>query len=191
MAIDEEITAEHARRLLDQPAQHLVVRVVEALDAPFGIGEAQLLGVDVLAAGNDAGDRAEPDANPRRAGIDVARQGVGEHRRVELVGFPVDVEISPRKAGREQRGAELRGGGEQLVDKAVFGLPQGQRVEPRRRDEIRRIFGPAMGRGEDERQPARCRFVEVENPGRGRPGQEFTIHITTLVRGGEVVITPA
>src|ERR1700719_2966356 len=120
MAIDEEITAEHARRLLDQPAQHLVVRVVEALDAPFGIGEAQLLGVDILAAGNDAGDRAEPDATPRRAGIDVARQGVGEHRGVELVSFPVDVEIGPRKAGREQRGAELRGGGEQFVDKAVF-----------------------------------------------------------------------
>src|SRR5204862_4126759 len=118
MAIDEETTTEQARRLLYQPAQHLVIRVVEALDAPFGIGEAQLLGVDVLAAGNDAGDRAEPDANPRRAGIDVARQGVAKHRRVELVSLPVDVEISPRKTGREQRGAELWGGGEQLVDKA-------------------------------------------------------------------------
>src|SRR5438874_8322373 len=47
MAIDEETTTEQARRLLYQPAQHLVIRVVEALDAPFGIGEAQLLGVDV------------------------------------------------------------------------------------------------------------------------------------------------
>src|SRR6202048_2370855 len=54
MAIDEEIAAEHARRLLDQPSQHLVVRVVEALDAPFGFGEAQLPGIDVLAGGNDA-----------------------------------------------------------------------------------------------------------------------------------------
>src|ERR1700726_667121 len=129
MAIDEKIAAEHARRLLDQAAQHFVVRVVEAFDAAFGIGEAQLPGVNVLAAGNDAGDRAEPDANPRRAGIDVAWQGVAEHRRVELESFPVDVEISPRKTGREQRGAELWGGGEQLVDKAVFGLPQGQRIE--------------------------------------------------------------
>jgi len=48
-----------------------------------------------------------------------------------------------------------------------------------------------MGRREDERQPARRRFVDVENPGRDRLGQEFTIHITTLVRGGEVVISPA
>jgi hypothetical protein len=48
-----------------------------------------------------------------------------------------------------------------------------------------------MGRGEDEWQPARCRFVEVENPGGDGPGREFTIHITTLVRGGEVVITSA
>jgi hypothetical protein len=176
---------------LHQPAQHFVVRVVEALDAPFGIGEAQLPGVDVVAAGNDAGDRAKPDANPRRAGIDVARQGIREHRRVELVSFPVDVEISPRKTGREQRGTELRGGSEQLVDKAVLGLPQGQRIEPRRRDEIRRIFGAAMRRGEDERQPARSRLVHVENPGGGRPGQEFTIHITTLVRGGKVVIISA
>ncbi len=48
-----------------------------------------------------------------------------------------------------------------------------------------------MGRGEDERQPACRRFVEVENPERGGLGREFTIHITTLVRGSEVVITPA
>src|ERR1700730_7189215 len=48
-----------------------------------------------------------------------------------------------------------------------------------------------MRRGEDEGQPARCRFVELENPGRGRLGQEFTIHITTLVHGGEVVSTRA
>jgi len=112
-------------------------------------------------------------------------------RRVELVSFPVDVEKHPRKAGREQRGAEQRGGGEQLVDKTVFGLPQGQRVEPRRRDEIRRIFGPAMRRGEDQRQPAHCRFVQVDNPGGGGPGREFTIHITNLLRGSEVVINPA
>ena len=48
-----------------------------------------------------------------------------------------------------------------------------------------------MRRGEDERQPARCRFVEVENPGGGRPGQEFIIHITKLVCGSEVVINAA
>jgi hypothetical protein len=48
-----------------------------------------------------------------------------------------------------------------------------------------------MGRGEDERQPARCRFAEVENRGRGQPRQEIIIHITTLVRDGEVVINPA
>ena len=78
MAIDEEIAAEHAGRLLDQLAQHLVVRVVEALDALFGIREAQFPGVDILAVGNDASDRAETDANPRRAGIDIARQCVGE-----------------------------------------------------------------------------------------------------------------
>jgi hypothetical protein len=47
-----------------------------------------------------------------------------------------------------------------------------------------------MGRGEDERQPARCRFVEVENPGDGGPGQEFTIHITSLMCGSAIVINP-
>ena len=46
MAIDEQIAAEHALGLLDQPAQRLVVGLIEALDAPFGFGEAQLLGVD-------------------------------------------------------------------------------------------------------------------------------------------------
>ena len=168
-----------------------MVRVVKTLDAPFGIGKAQFPGVDVLAAGNDAGDRAEPDAHPRRSGVDEARQCVGEHRRVELVSFPVDIEIGPREAGRQQRGAEVRGAGKQLVDKAVFGLPQGQRIEPRRVDEIGRVFAPAMRRGEHDRQPACCRLMEVENPGSGRPGREFTIHITSLVCGGQVVINPA
>ena len=68
-----------------------------------------------------------------------------EHRRVELIGFAVDVEIGARKPRRQQRGAETGGRGEQFVDKAVFGAPQRQRVEPRGSDEIGRIFGPLCG----------------------------------------------
>src|SRR5215472_18013715 len=120
MAVDEEVTAEDALGLLQQPAEHLVIRMIEAVDAPLGIGKSQFLGVDLLAVGDNARDRAEPDSNARRYDVDEARQRVGEHRRVELVGFAIDVEVRPREACREYRGAELRRGGEQLVDKAVL-----------------------------------------------------------------------
>src|SRR5439155_27100951 len=70
MAVYEETPAEHVLSPFDQPAQCMMVGVIEALDPLLGIGKAQFLGVDLLAAGNDAGDRAEPAAHPRRSGVD-------------------------------------------------------------------------------------------------------------------------
>ena len=110
--------------------------MIETLDTVSCFGEAQLLGVDLFSAGDDAGNRAETHADPRRARVDEIRQIVGEHRRVELVGLSVDVDISAREPGREKGGAETRCGRKKFVDKAVLGAPQGQRVEPRGGEEI-------------------------------------------------------
>src|SRR5690348_10735484 len=144
MAVDEEVTAEHAFGLAYQPTQRLMIGMIVTLNAPSRLGEAQLLGVDLFAVRDDAGDCPETHANPQRAGIDEIRQSVGKHRRVELIGLTVDVDIGPRKTGRKKRGPEPRGGREQLVDKAVLGLPQSPRIEPRDSQEISGIFRTAM-----------------------------------------------
>ena len=157
MAIDQQTAAKPRFGFVDKPPQCPVIRAMEAVDAALGLGEGQLAGVDFLAARDDAGNRAEPRAYPRRGPVDKGRQCVGEHRGVELIGLAVDVEISARKAGREQRRAQLRCSGKQFVDKAVFGTPQRQRIEPRPGNELGRIIGAAVRRGEDQRHPRRRR----------------------------------
>jgi hypothetical protein len=46
-----------------------VIRLIKLFDALLGLGEGQLAAIDLLAAGNDSGDRAQPHADPRRADI--------------------------------------------------------------------------------------------------------------------------
>ncbi len=121
-----------------------MIGVIEALDPLSCLGETKLPRIDLLPAGDDAGNRPETHADARRAGIDKARKRVGEHIRIELVGLAVDIEISAREAGRQQRGAEAGSGGEELVDKTVLRAPKGARIEPRCGEEIHRIFGAAM-----------------------------------------------
>ena len=122
-----------------------MIRAIERLDPRLRLGKTQFAAIDLLAAGDDAGDRAEAHPHPRRTRVDEFGQRVGEHRRVELLGFAVDVEIGARKPRREQRRAETRRRGENLVDKGVFRAAQGQRVEPRGGDEIGGICAPLCG----------------------------------------------
>ena len=93
--------------------------------------------VDLLAVGDDARDGAEPGADARRAGVDVAGQRVVEHGRVELVGLAVGVDEGAREEARQQRGAVRGRRREQLVDEGVLGPAQRERVEPRGRREAR------------------------------------------------------
>src|SRR5262245_43359331 len=101
MAIDQQAAAEPRFGFLDEPAQNLMIRPIKVFDAMLCLGEAELLGVYLLAAGDQLGDRAEAHADPWRAGVDKLRQQVTEHARIELVGFPIDVEVSAWKASRQ------------------------------------------------------------------------------------------
>ena len=136
---------------------------VQPLNPLLRLREAELFRVNFLTAGDDPSDRAETHTDPRRSRINKFRQGVGEHARIELVGLAVDVDVGAREAGRQQRGAEARAGPEEFVDKAVFGPPQSHRVKPRGAQEISRILGTAMRRGEDKRQGAHNRLLQIEN----------------------------
>jgi len=100
MAVNKEITAERVLGLSDQLMQRRMVGAIEVLDAPVYLGEAQLLRVDLLPAGHNARNCAEPHSDARRAGIDKIWLCVLEHCLIELIGLSVDVDIGARETGR-------------------------------------------------------------------------------------------
>src|SRR5947209_486435 len=96
--------------------------------------------------------------------------------------------MAPSEGGREQWGARRGPGAEQRVDKPGFGAAQRQRIEPRSGQEIARIFGSAMRRGENQRQRARRRLAHVEGASCCRRERNRTVHAGSLVRCCEAVI---
>ena len=141
-----------------------MVGPIQPVDAVGGLGEGQLVAVDLLAAGHHPGDGAEAGGDARRMGVDEGRQGVFEHFGVELEGLAVGVHIGARIQRLDQRRAHLRRGGEDLVDETVFGPAQGDVVEARGRLELGRVVGAAVGRGEDRRQGAVGRPLDGVDP---------------------------
>ena len=116
MAIEQEIEAEPLARRADELLQRAVIGAIEPLDALDRLGEAELPRIDLLAGRDDARDRAEPDAHPRRAAVDVSRQRVLEHRRVELERLAVGIEIGPRESTPSAAAPPPGLGIENLVD---------------------------------------------------------------------------
>ena len=180
MTIDQEIPAERRLGLVEEMPQRVMIGVIERLDAPARLGKAQLAGIDLLAAGDDPGDRAEAHAHPRRADIDKTRQQIREHRRIEFPGLAVGVEVGPREAGRDQGRPKLGRRGKDLVDETVLRAPQGQRVETRGGEEIVGIIGAAMRRGDDERNRPPRRLPQVEDAIAGWSSRGRIIHKTKL-----------
>src|ERR1700726_3661921 len=121
-----------------------MIRPIVAFDSVPHLRKAELFSVNFLAAGDEPGNRAEAHADSRRTGINEPRQCVAEHARIEFVSSAIAMDMGPRKAGREKRRPEARCRSKKFVDKAVLRPPQRQRVEPRRREEIGRIFSTAV-----------------------------------------------
>ena len=128
-----------------------MIGLVEPLDPPEALVDAEPGAVDLLPVGDDARDRAEAARDPHRARVGEGRQPAVEHARVELVGLAVDVEIGAREAGRHQRRAERHDVGKQRVDEGVLRAPERHGVEPRGGKERARIDGAGVRRVEDER----------------------------------------
>ena len=93
---------------------------------------------------DDAGNGAEPAGHAGRTGVGIARQFAGEHARIELIGLAVQVDVAARHKGAQHGCAVVHAGQEQLVDEAVFGLPQGQ------------LATAATGAGTRPGSPGRC-----------------------------------
>ena len=149
--------AEGGDRIAQQALQRRVIGQVDALDPHAGVVEGQPLAIDRLVLGDDAGQRAEAGGDARAGGVEAIRQRLDEHLRVEFPGLAVDVEIGAREMRAQQRRAQMRGAGEQLVDIGVLGLADRQMVEPRHVEEALGIVAAGMG--------------GVEHHGRGQPAR--------------------
>ena len=141
---------------------------VVGLDPAQGVVEVQLVLIDLGAGADQLGDRPQPGGDPRRAGVDVVGQGLREHPRVELERLAVGIDVGAREQRPDQRRAVPGRGGEQLVDEAVLGLAQGQRVELRLRPELGQVIDPAVRRREDDGRRLVDRIENVIGPVRGR-----------------------
>ena len=168
VAIEQEGRAEVVQRRLDESFQRPVIGPVERVDAAFGLGKGHLRRVDFGARRDQAGDGAEARAHPVGAGLHVARQRLGEHLRVELVGLAVGVQIGARIEGAEERRPAVGSAGEDFVDEAVLGAPQVLLVEPGAGDEGGVVGRAAVGGGEDERRRPARRQAQVDDPVDGR-----------------------
>ena len=128
-----------------------MIGTVESLDAQDRVGEAQFAGIYLLARCHDACDGAQPDLDPRGAGVHVGRQRLCEHGGIELERLAVGIEIGARKSRFQERRAELDGAAENLVHEAILGASEGQGIETGLGQEHRGIVAAAVGRGADQR----------------------------------------
>jgi hypothetical protein len=108
-------------RLVDQPPQGAVVRLVERLDPAQRLVDIEPLAVNLLPVADHARDGAETAGDPHRAGIGKARQPAGEHARIEFVGLAVHVDIGAGEIDPHGRKAAIAQIGDQFVHERILG----------------------------------------------------------------------
>ena len=162
MAVDQHRHAEATTGRAEQVEQGVVERPIVGGDAPLGLGQAQLAGVDLAASGHRPSDRAKPTRNPHRGGVRVRRQRVREHPWVELVGLAVGIDEGAREQRPQQRRPVVRRGPEQLVDVGVLELAQRRKANTRLGEKLGPVVAPRMGRGEDERRALHLRCADFD-----------------------------
>src|SRR6195952_4730655 len=107
MAVHQDYRPERLMRLVDQPPQRTVIRLVQRLDAAQRVVDAEALAIDLLAVADDARNGAEPAGDPHRPCVGEAREPSSEHPRVEFVGLAIDVDIGARKIDSHSRETAL------------------------------------------------------------------------------------
>ena len=130
MAVEQHREPEPSARALDQGLQLRMIGPVQRLDPTKAVRDRDRLFVDRLGVADHAGNRAEPDRDPQRAGVGELGQAAVENLRVEFVGLAVHIEIGARKERAQQRRAKRDAGQEQFVDEGVLRAAQRQRIEP-------------------------------------------------------------
>ncbi len=149
-------------RLVDQPAQRAVVRLVERLDPRQRVVDGKTLAIDLLSVSDDAGNGAETAGHPHRSRVGKTRQSSGKHPRIEFVGLPVDVDIGAREVDPDHRKTALTQAADQLVHERILGAAQRGKFDPRGVEEFVRVDRAGMRGIEDDRCPPRGRLDDLE-----------------------------
>ena len=157
MAVEKDRVAEPRPCVAKHRLERAVIGEIARSEAPARLGAGQQAAIDRRAVGHDARDRAEAAPHPRRAPVDPRGKGVGEHRGVELARLAVRVHERPREARRHERRPQSGRAGDQFVDPAVLGTPQGVHVDRHPGEERLAIVPPAMRRGHRHGQRLRDR----------------------------------
>ncbi len=137
-------------RFVEELSQGQMIGPVHRLDTASGLGEGELAVVDLAPLGHQAGDGAEARGHPRGACAGEVWQVVLEHRRVELIGLAVHIDVGARVAGEQQAAAVPRGGLDQLVDQGVLGAAHRHLAQPRGGAHVGGIEAARVGRGEHQ-----------------------------------------
>ena len=174
MAIEKDRVAEPRPCVAKHSLERAVIGEIARGQAPARLGAGQQAAIDRRPVGHDARDRAEAAPHPRRASVDPRRKGVGEHRGVELARLAVRVHERPREARRHERRPQSGRAGDQFVDPAVLGTPQGVHVDRHPGEERLAIVPPAMRRGHRHGQRLRDRPKQRDRRivERGRRGHD-------------------
>src|SRR5690606_11146139 len=107
--------------------------------------------------------RTKPASDARRLAVHERRQRLGEHARIELVGFTIHIQKSPWEMRLEQGRPEPHRRSKQVIDVTVFRMANAQGIQTRRFDEGMRVIPPAMRGVKDERNALfrRRAYLEV------------------------------
>ncbi len=158
------------------------------LDAAVGLGEGELAVVDLAPLRHQPGDGAQPRGHPRGAGPRELRQGVGEHRRVQLIGLAVHIDVGARIPGQQQAAAMGGRRLQQVVDQGVLGAAHGVKAEPGRGAHVRGVMPSGVRGGEHQRGGRRAGGADgaanlvrrLQGGRRHRRGDFPSIHVSTM-----------
>jgi hypothetical protein len=178
--------AEAAVGILHQQGQGLVIGPPAGLEPVLDRLGGNAAAIDRLAAGGDPGDHPEAGGDPRGPVVQRPRQRPVEHAGIEFVRLAVGVDVGAGKAGGQERHAERRSGGKQLVNEGVF--RPAERGERNRRllEEGSRIDRAAVRRGDDHRDRLVRRQAAIQGLMIGQDREKIhsiviagaTVHVT-------------
>ena len=106
MAIEQHRRAKGPDSAFNEPAQSLMVRLVELIDARHRLADRQQPLVDLLRFADDPRDRAEAAGDAQRTGVGVGRQPALEHQRIEFERLAIKVEKGAGKVRAHERRAQ-------------------------------------------------------------------------------------
>ena len=124
MTIKQQTMAKFGPGLVNHLPQRRVIRVIIIDDSFPDRRKGQFLPINFLTAGDCSGNRANAGGGAVAGNINIAGQGAIKHIGVKLKGLAVDINKNPGKQRPNQGGAQLHCRGHDLVNIAIFGLPQ-------------------------------------------------------------------